>query len=397
MAEDTGQEKSEEPTSKRLADSRKKGQVARSRELTTTAMLIGSALGMFAFGTMIVDGLLGVMRHNLSLPREKMFDSVYMMAMLQESMAQSLIALGPFFAVMIFAAVVGSVAMSGWNFSFEAIAPKASKLSPLSGIKRMFGPQGLMELGKALAKFFVITAVGILVLWSISDTVLGLGKESLEQAIAHAGSLVLWAFLAVSVSTILIAIVDVPFQMWNHKRQLKMTRQEVKQENKETDGSPEVKGRIRQAQFDMAMKRMMEAIPDADVVITNPTHLSVAVKYDETNMRAPVVVAKGADYVAFEIRRIAAENNVPILSSPPLARSIYHTTELDEEIPEGLYVAVARVLAYIFHLRKTTAGTHGANDLAMDDLPIPDEMRYRADGKPEVDPKDSDPKGSDRE
>ncbi|MFC1750702.1 flagellar biosynthesis protein FlhB [Pseudomonadota bacterium] len=385
MAEETGQERTEEPTAKRLSDARKKGQVARSKELTTTAMLVGSAFGLIVFGSMIVEGLLAVMYHNFSMPRDKMFDTVYMVILFQESLLESLLALGPFFVVMTISAIIGTIAMSGWNFSIEAIAPKLSKLSPLSGLKRIFGPQGLMELAKALAKFFVITTVGITVLWGVSDTVLGLGHESVEQAIAHAGTLVLWAFLAVSLSTILIAVIDVPFQMWNHKRQLKMTRQEVKQENKETDGSPEVKQRIRQAQYDLAMRRMMEAIPEADVVITNPTHFSVAVKYDQENMRAPIVVAKGADYVAFEIRRIAVENNVPILSSPPLARSIYHTTEVDDEIPEGLYIAVARVLAYIFHLRKTTSGVYDTGDLEMDDLPIPDEMRYGADGKPEDD------------
>lgn len=385
MAEETGQERTEEPTEKRLADARKKGQVARSRELTTTAMLVGSAFGLIMFGSMIVEGLLDVMYNNFSMPREKMFDTFYMMAMFQESVAESLMVLGPFFVMMMLSAVVGSIALSGWNFSFEAVAPKLSKLNPISGVKRIFGPQGLMELGKALAKFFVITAVGISVLWGISDTVLGLGLESVDVAIAHAGELILWSFLAVSFSTILIAVVDVPFQMWNHKRQLKMTRQEVKQENKETDGSPEVKSRIRQTQMELAMRRMMEAVPEADVVITNPTHFSVAIKYDQENMRAPVVVAKGADYVAFEIRRIAMENNVPILSSPPLARAVYHTTEVDDEIPEGLYVAVARVLAYIFHLRKTTSTAYGDSDLAMDDLPIPDDMRYDANGKPEAD------------
>lgn len=383
MAEDTGQERSEEPTAKRLDDARKKGQMARSRELGTTAMLLGSAAGFFVFGSMVVEALLAVMYNSFTVSREQIFDTVYMVFMFNDSLAQALMSLSPFMAVMALSAIAGSIVLSGWNFSIESLAPKLSKLNPLTGAKRIFGPQGLMELGKALAKLLVIGGVGMMVLWGISDTVMSLGNEAVKQAIAHSGSLILWAFLAVSFSTILIAIIDVPFQMWNHKRQLKMTRQEVKQENKETDGSPELKARVRQAQFDMATRRMMEAVPEADVIITNPTHFSVAVKYDQDNMRAPVVVAKGADYVAFEIRRVALENNVPILSSPPLARSIYHTTEIDQEIPEGLYVAVARVLAYIFHLKNTAAGTYANEDLEMDDLPIPDDMRYGPDGKEE--------------
>jgi len=209
--------------------------------------------------------------------------------------------------------------------------------------------------------------------------------EPVDEAIAHAGSLIVWTFLAVSLSTILIAAVDVPFQLWNHKRQLKMTKQEVKQENKETHGSPEVKGRIRRMQMDLAMKRMMAAVPKADVVITNPTHFAVAVKYDQKKMRAPVVVAKGADLVAAEIRRIAQESNVPVLSAPPLARAIYHTTEIDGEIPEGLYLAVARVLAYIFHLRRTASRVN-SGDLEMTDLQIPEDMQYDEAGKPQRGP-----------
>jgi flagellar biosynthetic protein FlhB len=187
--------------------------------------------------------------------------------------------------------------------------------------------------------------------------------------------------MAVSASLILIAAVDVPFQLWNHKRQLKMTKQEVKQEGKDTDGSPELKARIRRTQMDMAMRRMMEAVPEADVVITNPSHFSVAIKYDQTNMRAPIVVAKGADLVAFEIRKVAEGNAVPVMSSPALARAIYFTTELDNEVPEGLYLAVARVLAYVYHLRQQFGGAYQRTDLEMDDLPIPEDMQFDAKGK----------------
>lgn len=376
MAEsEDGAERSEEPTEKRLREAREKGQVARSRELTTTVMLIGSAVGLLVFGTMIVEAMMAVMQKSFTVGRAQIFDTNYMSGAFMEAVAYTLLMLSPFLMVMLIAAIVGSIAVSGWNFSLQALAPKFSKIDPISGMKRIFGPQGLMELFKALAKFFVITGAGIFVLYSVTDRVLHLGLEPIDSAIADAGYLLIWTFLAVSVSTLLIAVVDVPFQLWNHKRQLKMTKQEVKQENKEVHGSPELKGRIRRMQMELAARRMMEAVPKADVVITNPTHFAVAVKYDQANMRAPVVVAKGADYVAFEIRRIAQESNVPILSAPPLARALYHTTELDAEIPEGLYLAVARVLAYIFHLRKSAASVN-PDEFGKMDLPIPDDLKH---------------------
>ncbi len=390
MAESDSEDRSEDPSEKKLREASEKGQVARSRELTTSVMLLGSAVGLLLFGTMIVESMMTIMRTSFSTSRAQLFDTAHMMIAFEDAVSYSLMMLAPFSILMVISAVVGSIAVSGWNFSLEAMSPKFSKLNPLSGMKRIFGPQGLMELFKALAKFFVICSAGVFVLYSITDQVLGLGMEPVMQAIAHSGSLLTWTFLAVSLSTLLIAAIDVPFQLWNHKRQLKMTKEEVKQENKDIHGNPELKGHIRRTQMEMSMRRMMEAVPTADVIITNPTHFSVAVKYDPDNMRAPVVVAKGADYVAFEIRRIARENNVPILSAPPLARAIYHTTEIDSEIPEGLYLAVARVLAYIFHLRRTASSVN-PDDLEMTDLTIPEEMQYGPDGKPQSDPQ-KDPK-----
>ncbi len=383
MAESSdGQEKTEEPTPKRLNEAREKGQVARSRELTTTIMLLSSSLGLLAFGPMIVSGLGTVMLNSFAIKRAHVFDTKYMLETFLDSVSHALVTIAPFLVLLVVAAITGSILMSGWNFSVKALAVKFSKLNPLSGIKRIFGPQGLMELGKALAKFFVISAVGIVVLYASTDPVMGLGLEPVKQAIAHSGELLFWGFAAVSLAMIVVAAADVPFQLWNHKRQLKMTKQEVKKESKDTDGSPELKGRIRRTQMEMAMRRMMEAVPEADVVITNPTHFSVAIKYDQDNMRAPIVVAKGADLVAFEIRKIAQGNDVPLMSSPALARAIFFTTEIDDEVPEGLYLAVARVLAYVFHLRQQFDGTHQAQT-EMNDLPIPEDMQFDAKGKQE--------------
>ncbi|HGX93457.1 MAG TPA: flagellar biosynthesis protein FlhB [Candidatus Tenderia sp.] len=382
MAEDSGQERSEEPTEKKLRESREKGQMARSRELTTTVMLMSAAACLLLFGAGIVEGLMEVMVNALSMERAKVFDTRYMVPLFLESVAQGMWILMPLFVVLVIAAVVGSVALSGWNFSTKALAVKMSKLDPLKGMKKILGPQALMELVKAVLKFVFFVGVGIWLMSSVSSSLMGLAREPLPSALAHAGDVVLWSFLAVSSTMILISLLDAPFQVWNHKRQLKMTRQDVKQEHKDTDGSPELKQKIRQTQMNMSQRRMMEDVPDADVIITNPTHFAVAIKYDQGDMRAPIVVAKGADYVAFEIRRVAKESNVTILSSPSLARAVYFTTELNQEIPEGLYVAVAQVLAYVFQLRKL--GPAGVNKpLNPDDLPIPDEMRRDAEGNNE--------------
>lgn len=384
MAESSdGQEKSEDPTPKKITDAREKGQVARSRELTTTVMMLSSAVGLLVFGPLIVSGLGAVMKDSFAIKRENIFDTTYMLDTFLNAVSQMLIALAPFTLLLVVSAIAGAIALSGWNFSIKAIAVKPSKLNPMSGLKRIFGPQGMMELGKALAKFFVISAVGIIVLYMTSNPVLGLGLEPVKQAIAHSGEIIFWGFFSVSASLILIAAVDVPFQLWNHKRQLKMTKQEVKNENKDTDGSPELKGRIRQTQMAMAARRMMEAVPEADVVITNPTHFSVAIKYDQDNMRAPILVAKGADQIAFQIRTIAKDSNVPIMSSPALARAVYFTTEIDDEIPEGLYLAIARVLAYVFQLRDQFSGTK-PDAFDLDDLPIPEDMQFDPTGKRDV-------------
>lgn len=381
MAESSdGQDKSEEPTAKRLADARQKGEVARSKELTTTVMLLSAAAGLFIFGAWVVEAMMNIARNSFSLDREQVFNTSLGLNSFMESLGHALTALAPFLIVMIVSAIVGSIAMSGWNFSTKALAPKPSKMNPLKGIKRMGGPQALMELGKAIAKFAVIMGLGVTLLWWFMDEVLALAREPLRQAIAHGSMMVIWVFLLVSLAMIIISIADVPFQAWNHRKQLKMTKQEVKQENKDVEGSPELKARIRQAQMEVMVRRMMQAVPDADVVITNPTHFSVAIKYDQDNMRAPIVVAKGADLVAFEIRRVAQEHNVPILSAPPLARAIYHTTELDQEIPEGLYLAVAQVLAFVFHLRKKPERNTSSSEINMPDVEVPDDMHFDADG-----------------
>lgn len=370
MAESDGRERTERPTEKRLSDAKTKGQIARSRDLGTTLILVSSAVGLLVFGGMIVNVLADIMRESFTLDKALIFNDTYGIQLFLDSVQVALLSLVPLAVIILISSIYGSTALSGWIFSTEAVAFKFSKLDPVSGFKRMFGLNSLVEAGKAFLKLLLVGSFGILILWINSDEMLGLGTLSLEHAMASSVQALAWVFLWASLPMILVAAIDAPYQVWSFNKQLRMTRDEIRQEHKETDGSPEIKRKVRQIQQQIAMQRMMQKVPQADVVITNPTHFSVAIKYDQKKMRAPIVVAKGADLVAFEIRRIAQGANVPILSAPPLARSIYHHTELDQEIPEGLYVAVAQVLAYIYHLKRTGFRSQKRE---LHDFPIPDE------------------------
>ena len=260
-------------------------------------------------------------------------------------------ALLPIFGALIVLVLLASVALGGWNFSPAALVPDFTRLSPLAGVKRLLGLRGATELGKALLKCLLVGGVcAAVVAWLFGD-VLALGRMAPRAAIGRGASLLSWAFVWLCASLALVAMVDVPLQLFQYKRSLRMTRQELRDEAKEHDGRPETKQRIRQMQQAMARRRMMHKVPTADVVIVNPTHFAVALKYDANRMRAPQVVAKGADFVAQNIRRIAEEHRVPIFESPKLARALYRSTDLNREIPAGLYLAVAQVLSYIFRVR----------------------------------------------
>ena len=374
MAGQNAQEKTEQPTPKRLRDAREKGQVARSRELTTMGVLLASAAGILFIGGNIITGLLNMMGGAFRLNRTDLMDIENVPRIFEQAMIDSIWMLLPFFTIVVAAALLSPMALSGWSFSMQAIAFKWEKLDPVKGMARIFSWRGLMELLKALAKFSVVLVVALILLWHNVDLFLILGTEDIANSLSNAGSLLGWSFLALSSAMILIAAFDVPFQLWDHNRQLKMTRQEVKDEYKETDGSPDLKRRIREVQMEMARRRMMQEVPKADVVITNPTHYAVALRYDQSRMSAPVVVAKGQDLIAQQIRNIAMSHDVPIMTAPPLARALYFSTELQQEIPSGLYMAVAQVLAYIFQLRKNPR-KKTAETLSLADLPIPEEFR----------------------
>lgn len=356
MADDSAQEKSEEPTQKRLDKAKEDGEAPRSRELTTTAVVLVGALGLYYFGGNIALHLAGILRHNFTLDRRAIFDTEQMFYHLGQAAYDIFFPLAPLFALLAIAAFLGPLALGGWLFSVKSIAPKFNRLSPIAGLKRMFSVKSLVELVKSIAKVVLVMAVSYFLLASMKEELLGLAAENIESAMTHALLLAARASMILAASTILIAMVDIPFQIFEHTKKLKMSLQDVKDEMKDTEGKPEVKGRIRQLQQEMSGKRMLSSVPEADVVITNPTHFSVALKYDPETMDTPILLAKGVDHMAMRIREIARLNNIEQLPAPVLARAIYHTTEVDHPVPEGLYVAVAQVLAYIFQLREYRRG-----------------------------------------
>ncbi len=374
MAEDTGQERTEEATPRRKQQAREKGQVPSSRELNTMVMMLAAAGALALLGPGVVRGIEELAVWNLQISREQIFDVEAMNLLLRESLFHALLTLTPFFIVMIIAAFIGPIMIGGLNFSMEAIMFKFDKLDPVKGLGRIFSVKGLVELLKALVKFLIIGTVAVLFLYQQFENYLNLGNEPIGLALPHTTRLLIAAFVTIASSLILIALVDVPFQIWDYNKQLKMTFQEIKDENKDTEGNPDVRGRVKRVQREIAQRRMMSEVPEADVIITNPEHYSVALKYDPKTMVAPLLVAKGADIIAMQIRRIANENNVPILEAPPLARSLYHTTEINAAIPAGLYLAVAQVLAYIFKLRKAKSSQYANHKIK--DLKIPDDLQF---------------------
>jgi len=352
MAEsEMGGERTEEPSQRRLQEARERGQIPRSRELTNFATMIGGSAALVAIGGTAAAHLSQMMRRSLSFDDKSLRTTDSMTASLGDACISAVTAILPVFGTLVCMVLLASVVLGGWNFSTQALTPDFSRLSPLSGIKRLFGFHGVSELVKALLKCLVVGAVcaGI-VSWIFGD-VLALARMTPRAAISRGAGLLSWAFVWLCASLALVAIVDVPLQLFQFKRSLRMTRQELRDESKELDGRPETKQRIRQMQQTLARRRMMHKVPTADVVIVNPTHFAVALKYDPKKMRAPVVLAKGVDLVAQNIRRIAEEHRVPVFEAPRLARALYRSTDLNKEIPNGLYVAVAQVLSYIFRIR----------------------------------------------
>jgi len=357
MAE-PAQERTEQPTAKRLEEARRHGQVPRSPELTTAAVVLVAGIGLRYFGSHAAEALRALMQSDLSLARSQVLDPAALIPSFATSVSQALQAITPILGLTLVAALVAPLTLGGWNFSFEALVPDVSRLSPLGGLQRIFSVRSVVELLKAFAKFLIVATVAVTFLWKNTGALLALGAEPLRAGIADAAALGSRALLSLAASLVVIAGIDVPWQLWNYKQRLRMTRQEVRQELREHEGSPEMKGRIRRAQQEVAKRRMIQEVPKADVVVVNPTHFAVALRYDEQRMRAPIVVAKGLDEVAARIREVAVEHGVPIFEAPPLARALHRAVPLGGEIPVPLYVAMAQVLTYVYQLR--TARQTGA-------------------------------------
>jgi flagellar biosynthetic protein FlhB len=375
MAEsESGADKTEDPTDKRKKDSREKGEIARSKELNTLAVMVAGCGALLAFGGHLAQSLLELMRSNFTLSREVLLDERYMGIFLLQSGKIAIMATQPILVTLLLAALIGPVALGGWLFAAGSMAPKFSRMNPAAGLKRMFSMHALTELLKALAKFAIILLVAIMVLAKDRADLLAIANEPMEMAIIHSVQLVGWSALWMSCGLALIAAVDVPFQLYSSKQKLMMTKQEVKDEHKDSEGRPEVKGRVRQLQREMSQRRMMTAIPEADVIITNPTHYAVALKYDPEKGNAPVLLAKGSDFIALKIREIGNQHRIEVLESPALARSIFYSTEIEQQIPAGLYLAVAQVLAYVYQIRQYQAG-RGKRPDPLKDVPIPPDLQ----------------------
>ncbi len=354
MAEEQqGQERSEQPTSKRLTEARKKGQVARSRELNTLLVMLASAIALWLLSGPAMSGLIALFSEALSPSGDVLRQAELVPTHLMQVMLSALTLIAPFLAITVVAALAGPAVMGGLLFSADAIAFKAEKLDPIKGLGRVFSTKGLIELVKALLKFFLVLGVAVLIYKFMEREVMALITLDVMEGITRSGGMIMIALVLLSATLVLIAAIDVPYQLWSHNKQMRMTKQEVKDESKETDGRPEVKARVRQLQREASQRRMLQDVPDADVVITNPTHYSVALKYDKDGTGAPRVVAKGQDLIALKIRTIAIEHDVAIYEEPLLARALHGTTEIGDEIPGPLFLAVARVLAYVYHLRKS--------------------------------------------
>ncbi|MEQ8689937.1 MAG: flagellar biosynthesis protein FlhB [Pseudomonadales bacterium] len=371
MAEEQqGQEKTEEATPRKLEKAKDDGQVARSRELNTVAVVTFGAVALIA----IMPGVAGELVNFTTNQIHQAADIRQPLTFyLGEAARVGLSAMAPFAVILFLAGVFSSVAVGGFLLSGKALQPKLERMSVIKGFGRMFSVKSLVELAKSLAKFILISAVAMGVLSAFFSDLLNLGALPVKGAIGEAVYYVAIGFLLIGLVLILIAAVDIPFQVAQHKKQLKMTKQEVKDELKDSDGKPEVKARIRALQQQAAQRKQLDDVPTADVVITNPEHFSVAIRYQSSEMMAPVMVAKGADFMAFRIREIAQSHDIPIVPLPPLARAIFYTTEAGDEIPEGLYLAVAQVLAYVYQLEQYRRGQMNTAPV-LADIEVPPEF-----------------------
>jgi flagellar biosynthesis protein FlhB len=379
VADESDLEKTEAASPRRLEKAREEGRVARSRELSTFALLAAGFGGLWGLAGPIGMHLQDMLRGAFTFNHATAFDTSAMMRGAGAASRAGLAAVAPILALTGVAALASPLALGGWLLTTKPLAPNFSRLDPFAGIGRMFSINTPIQLGMSLGKTLLVGGITVNVIWRHKDDVLGLATQPLVPALAQTMHLIVLCCLSAVGGMLLIAAIDVPYQMWQHAKKLRMTKEEVKREHRESEGDPHVKGRIRQQQRAMARRRMMAAVPKADVVVTNPTHFAVALQYAEGEMRAPKVIAKGKGVLALKIREIATEHRVPMLEAPPLARALYHNVKLDQDIPTVLYGAVAEVLAWVYQLRRF-ADEGGVAPVAPTALDVPAELDPKAPG-----------------
>ena len=373
----SNEERTEEPTAKRREKAREDGQIVRSQELSVASIMIGAALFMYLFGSYFLTRIGEIFTRGFVFDRKDIFDSNLLPTTFGSHALESMIVALPFFALTVVITFAAAGLLGGYNLSTKALAPKASKLNPLQGLKRIFGMKALVDLSKAVLKFGLVGSVLYFVVSSNFDALVGLGFSEVKAAMSGAGEMIAKGVLLVTLTLIIAAGIDVPYQVYEHNKKMKMTKQEIKDELKDTEGRPEVKAQIRRKQREMAMALMMDAVGEADVIVVNPQHFAVALSYNPSSAGAPILVAKGVDFLAQGIREKAKEKGVPVFSAPTLARALYFTTDVQEPIPEPLYYAVAQVIAYVFSLNSFNKGA-AATDKPNPEVPL--NMQYNTDG-----------------
>ena len=376
--QDESQEKTEEPTARRLSKAREEGQIARSTEITIAASVISVAIYIYLFGSSLLGNVANIFAQGLVFDSLAVLEPQVAAGRLADAMVEALLTILPILILTGVVVLVCSGLIGGYNFSWKSLQPKASKFNPIAGFKRMFGIQALVNLGKSIAKFLLVGGVTYLLIDASITEFAEISLMALEPGLTASASIITMAFLVASSTLIIIALIDAPYQVYQHNQKMKMSLKEVKDERKDTEGSPEVKQRIRQKQREVSAARMLEAIAEADVVITNPEHFAVALAYDPSSEDPPKVVAKGADIMAERIRERAGEEGVPLFQSPVLARALFFTTEIEAFIPEPLFEAVAQVIAYIFNINSINRSSN------LRDKPVPrvpDNMVFDSEGR----------------
>ena len=350
MAEESQDDKTEEPTARRLEKAKEDGQVLRSQDMTIAAVTVTVIAAMYLGGFWMGPRFVDTFTEALTIPSNYAFEANLALNRLSILALDSFVTVIPVFVLAIVAAIGSATALGGFVFSAKAFAPKASKLNPIKGMSRIFGLKALVELSKALLKFSLVAGIGGSYLYFNFDTIMSVGDMPIDRAIAQSVETVLLGALVATVALVLIALIDVPYQRYEFIKKLKMTKQEIKDEMKDIEGQPEVRQRIRAKQREMAQQRQLDDVPSADVVVTNPQHFAVALVYEMDKEEAPRVVAKGKNFMAKKIRERAGENSVEIFEAPLLARALYFTSDVGMYIPHGLFHAVAQVIAYVYSL-----------------------------------------------